>query len=112
MDSLANRKDLNIVIENERKFWLSKIINVFIIIPKKCEKCKRGNTCLRKNNSIINPFFGKCNFYKYNNETYLGKNTIFHSYNKTPVSIIYNILDLWLNSEFNAAKISVKLGEL
>ena len=41
----------------------------------------------------------------------LGKIQYF-KHNKTPASIIYNILDLWLNSEFNAAKISVKLGEL
>lgn len=56
MESFANIKDWNIDIETERKFGLSKLINVFIRIPDKCEKCKWGNISLRNNNSIINPF--------------------------------------------------------
>lgn len=48
MERFMNRKDWKIDIETERKFWLTKLIKVFIIIPDKREKCKRGNIYLRK----------------------------------------------------------------
>ena len=42
-------------------------------------------------------------------EKYLRIDTIFKPYSKTSASIIYNIIDIWLNNELNAEKISSKL---
>ena len=91
---------------------IKNLVNVFIILPDKCKACNKSLICLRNNNSPINPLLGKCNWYKCNKEIYLRKNTIFQNHNKTPAYVIYTILDLWLNSEFNLAKISKNLAEI
>jgi len=101
-----------ITIESERKFWDSKLINLFINPPKACKYCNQGVIYLRKNNSIINPYLDKCNQYKCNREQYLRINTIFEAQNKTPASVLYNIIKFLLNDDFKGAKITKKLKEI
>lgn len=112
MESKTNQKEWNITIEQERKFWINILLGKFINIPEVCIYCNKGNVNIRNNNSIINPVLGKCNNYLCNREKYLRIGTIFEPFNRTPASVIYNILDLWLNNEFNAEKISTKLTSL
>ena len=65
--------------------------------------CK-GLIQLRKNESRINPYLGKCSIYKCNREIYLRVGTIFEPNSKTPASVIYKIIDLWLNYELMLVK--------
>ena len=67
---------------------------------------------IRNNNSLINPILGKCNNYLCRREKYLRIGTIFEPFSKTPASVIYNIIDMWLNYELNGEKICIKLKEL
>ena len=67
---------------------------------------------IRNNNSLINPLLGKCKNYLCRREKYLGIGTIFEPLNKKPSSVIYNIIDIWLNYELNFEKICIKLKEL
>ena len=112
MENSNNKTNWGITIENERNFWDSYLINLFINPPKRCKYCNQGLIYLRKNNSMINPYLGKCNQYKCNREIYLRINTIFEAQNKTPASVLYNVIKFWLNDEFNAKKISNKLKEV
>ena len=104
MEISTNKTNWGITIENERKFWDKNLINIFINPPKKCKYCNRGFIYLRNNNSLINPYLAKCNSYKCNSEQYLRINTIFEAQNKTPASVLFNIIKFWLNDEFNASK--------
>ena len=96
----------------ERDFWTTNILHILIPIPKQCNNCNKDLINLCKNNSINNPYLGKWNFYKCNHEIYLRIGTIFEFNNKTHVSLLYNIIILWLHDELNASKISVKLKEI
>ena len=99
----------NITIPNERIIWKNYLIGIFILIPEICNICKKGHINLRDNNSIINPFLGKCSNYKCNREFYLKKNTLFEYHRNIPASVLYNILKLWLLEEYNVTKITSKL---
>lgn len=67
---------------------------------------------IRNNNSLINPLLGKCNNYLCRREKYLRIGTIFEPFSKKPSSVIYNIIDIWLNYELYFEKICIKLKEL
>ena len=54
----------------------------------------------------------KCGYYKGNIEYYLRIGTIFEVNNKTPASVLLQILKLYLNDEFNTQKIASKLKEI
>ena len=99
----------NITIPNERIIWKNYLIGIFILIPEICNICKKGHINLRDNNSIINPFLGKCSNYKCNREFYLRKNTLFEYHRNIPASVLYNILKLWLLEEYDVTKIASKL---
>ena len=85
---------MNITIDDERKYWLNTLIGLFINRTEECPYCKKGKLNIRNNKSIINPILGKCNNYHCNREKYLRIGTIFEPFKKTPLSVIYNILDL------------------
>lgn len=112
MERAMSQNLWNINLEEERNFWSTNIIGTFIKLPNICIYCNTGKICLRKNSSYINPYLGKCNYYKCNREYYLRKDTIFEKHNKTPCSVIYRILDLWLNDQLNAVKITNKLNSI
>ena len=91
-----------------KKFLSTKLIGSFINISELSIHCRYGNICLRKNKSYASPYLGKFNYYKCNKEYYLLKGTMFERHYKTPLSVLYHILHLWFNDEFNAVKISSK----
>ena len=100
-----NENKWPIPIDKEREIWTNKLIPNFIRIPDKCPICKIGIIYLRKNNSLNNPFLGKCNKYNCNREIYLRKGTIFAENNKTPCSVLFKVLELWLLEEHNVQEI-------
>ena len=112
MESAEYKKDWDLSIEDERKLWDDKLINRFIPVPKTCKFCKKGIINLRKNNSIINPYLAKCNNYKCNTEKYLRIWRIFQHQNKTPSSVLYKIIELWILDELNGTKIANRLKEI
>lgn len=67
---------------------------------------------IRNKNSLINPILEKCNNYLRRREKYLRIGTVIEPFSKTPASIIYKIIYMWLNYELNAEKICIKLKEL
>ena len=107
----SHYRDWNINIETERKFWLESILGSFIILPKICPYCKKGAIGLKKTENINAPFQGKCNFYKCTRNLNLRKDTIFGANTKTPVSVLYKIIRLWLVDSLNAKDIKKKLLE-
>ena len=109
MDNENNQNIWNLNIEEERNFWSTKIIGTIIQMPELCIHCRIGKICLRKNKSYVNPYLGKCNHYKCNKEYFLLKGSLFETLNITLASLIYNILDLWLNDEFNGLKSLINL---
>ena len=111
MESQNNKTEWGITVEQEREIWSKEILNILIPLPKHCNCCNKGLINLRKNNSINNPYLGKCNNYKCNREVYLRVGTIFEYNNKTPVSILYNVIIYWLHDDLNANKIVSKLKE-
>ena len=79
---------------------------------KKCSFCDKGFINLRENQSLINPFLGKCNNYRCPREIYLRKGMIFEFNNKTPAQVLHTIIKLWLNDEMNVTKIANKLADI
>ena len=61
MESPYNIKNWGISIEKERKFWDKYLINILISVPKNCKYCEKCIIYLRKKDSFINPYLGKCN---------------------------------------------------
>ena len=59
----------------------------------------KGMITIRNNISLINQILGKYNNYR---EKYLRIRTILEHYSKTPASVIYTIIYIWLNAELNA----------
>ena len=112
MISAFNRKNWNLDINGERQFWKEKLLNIFINVPEACPHCKMGKIHLKNNESIINPVLGKCTNYKCKQELYFRIGSIFEKHNITPASIIYQILDFWLNYDLNGNKICDKLKDL
>ena len=67
-----------IYFEEERNFWI-EIISII------------------NNDNIINPLLGKCNHYKFRRTLYLRNNQIISKHNKTRVSILYYIMEMWIH---------------
>lgn len=57
------------------------------------------------NNSINNPLLSKCNSFKCGRTKYLRPGTIFGLNNRTPVSVLFTILKLWIIDENNDQKL-------
>lgn len=109
MESLREDESYNnswgVSLEEERIFWKTKLIEIFIIIPTLCPICQNGKILFINHDSIINPFLGKCTYYKCRRALYLRNNTIFSNHNKTHASDLYYIMEIWIHDEFNAEKI-------
>jgi hypothetical protein len=104
MDISTNKTEWGISLKEEREIWTKKFLKVLIPIPDKCNICKTGVIYIRNNNSINNPLLGKCNNYKCQRQIYLRIGTIFEKFNKTPASVLFNILKIWLFEENNVSK--------
>lgn len=99
------KKRMQITIDKEREIWTNKLIPNCITIPNKCPICKIGIIPPRNNNSLNNPFLGKCNKYNRNSETHPRKGTIFSENNKMPCSVLYKVLELQLLEKHNVQEI-------
>lgn len=82
--------------EHERNFWHKNVLNKFIIPPEKCSICNKGLMNIINNISINNPLISKCNVYKCGRTKYIRNGTIFAINNRTPVSVLYTILKIWI----------------
>ena len=112
MEYKPNRKNQNItIIDEEFAIWEKELFDLFIPIPIICKYCKYGKLGLKKYNSLINPYIGKCSNYKCTMNIYLRIATLFEHNNKTPASVLFQILKYWLIDKLNCQKISVKLKE-
>ena len=102
----SHYRDWNISIETDESiFW------TIIVLPKICPYCKKGAIGLKKIENINALFQGKCNFYKCTRNLNLRKDSIFRANTKTPVSVLYKIIKLWLVDSLNAKDIKQKLLE-
>ncbi len=75
------------------------------------QNCNVGKICLKKQDNLINPYLGKCNYYKCKRNIYLRIGTIFEYNNKTPASVLFYILKQWLIECYNSQKIAKNLIE-
>ena len=89
-----------ISIEKERECWSKQLIPLFINTPEICHHHQKGIINLRKNESINNPYLGKCNKYFCNREIYLRKGTLFEKHNKTPCSVLFNSILAYRKKKF------------
>ena len=64
----SNKRNCNITIESERNTWDNELLHKLIPVPEVCKKCQIGKIGLKRNNSLLNPYFGKCGYYKCNIE--------------------------------------------
>ena len=88
--------NVNNDINYERKYWLKFIIKQLIIIRVICTNCNNINISLTENNTLANPYIGRCSFYKCQKIYYLKNNSFLHLFPKTNVSTVLYILKLWL----------------
>lgn len=89
MKSLNNSRNWPISIIKEREFWAKYLIKVFINIQDICRKYNKGYINFINNEFLVNPYLGKCSFYKCQNTLYLLINIIFSLHNKTSLSVLY-----------------------
>ena len=111
MNQNTNRKNQYIEISTEREIWRNKLLNKLIPVPDSCQYYNKGIFILQNKNNLINPLIAKCSFYQCRKEKYLLIGTIFEYNYKTPVSVLYYILKLWLGEEKNVQEIKNKLIE-
>ena len=98
-----DEKKWNISVDSERTFWNENLIDKYIKLPKICPLCSKQNINKIQNNTLNNPILGKCT--KCGKNIYLRQNSIFGLFPRTPASIIFNIIRLWLLEEKNLNKI-------
>ena len=101
----------NVDITAEREFITKNIIGTFIQKPEICPICETGKIGFKNNNSINNPIQYKCNNYKCCRNISIRKDTIFEYNPRTPFSVLFKIMNLWIVDSFNALQIKKKLEE-
>ena len=102
----------NANLQRERDVITKYVIGSFIIKPNICPYCKKGIISIINKESEYNPIQFKCNNYKCCRNIPIRHNSIFKFNPKIPISVLYNIMKLWLIDEFNVSKISTKIEEI
>ena len=89
----------------ERGFITKNVIGTFIQNPDIYQICKKGKVGFKNNDSFNNPIQYKCNFYKCCRNISIRKGTIFQYNSRTPFSVLFKIIKLWIVDSFNALDI-------
>ena len=78
----------NIPLEEERLFWINKVLKDWIQPNNKCLSCNNISLNLKKIKSIANPFKMPCNKAKCRKIVNIRNNIIFIFFPNTPMSIL------------------------
>ena len=97
--------NINISIENERKFWTNYLLKTLFIIPIICINCGNNGINVYDNNTIINPIVARCRKSACRKIYYLRENTFLSNFPKTPASLVMLILREWILEEKNGKQI-------
>ena len=89
MENINHIKNWEISIKDERKFWDKYLLNKFVELPENYKYWKIVVVKLGNNNSIVNLYLGKCNYYKCIREQVLRKGAMLEYQNKTHDSVLY-----------------------
>ena len=103
-----NITDINI--ENERIFWYKFVLVAIITIPITCPLCHKGTINLQNNPTINNPIIGRCSWNHCRKIIYLREKTFLSYFPRTPASVIFKIINLWLVDKDNTSTITSKLN--
>lgn len=96
MESIDIIPQIVLNMTSERKIWNEYFSNGMIVLPNKCDKCAK-NISIKENDSIINPYIGRCSNPQCRKIYYLRNGSIFNLFNKTPISLIKNVIQLNLD---------------
>jgi hypothetical protein len=103
-----NITDINI--DNERMFWYKFVLLAIITVPIICPLCHKGSVNLQNNPTINNPLIGRCSWNQCRKIKYLREKTFLSYFPRTPASIIFKIINLWLVDKDNASTITTKIN--
>ena len=95
----------NLDITAEREFITKNVIGIFIQKPDICPIWKTGKIGFKNYDSFNNPIQYKCNNYKCYRNISIRKETIFEYNPRTPLSVLFKIIKLWIVDSFNALAI-------
>ena len=96
--------NIDLTLENERKIWNHLLGTGLILFPKSCPACDHSVT-LHNNDTLNNPYLGKCTNSQCRKIFYLRVNTLFDKFPCTPISILCYIIYLCLHHKKNAIEI-------
>lgn len=96
---------IDISIPYEREFWKNYILNIYVNPKERCPNCGLISLKINEYNSIYNPYVTRCSSSKCRKIVFLKENTFFALFPNTPVSLIINILRIWLLDDKNGAEI-------
>ena len=80
----------------KRKFWVSYILKIFIIIPSFCKICGNNTINITDHNTLANPLIGRCTRNSCRKIYYLREQTFLSFFPKTIASTIMYIIKLWI----------------
>lgn len=103
------RLNTNNDIQFERNIWLEYFIKIFVMVPSICYLCGNTKITVYQNNSLANPFIGRCTNCHCRKYYYLRDKTFFSLFPKTIVSTILYIMKLWILEKKNAVEIYHKI---
>ena len=93
-------KEINI--ENERLFWNKFLLLAIVTIPIACPLFNKSPVNLYNNESLNNPISKRCTNNKCRKIKYLRNNSFLEHFPRTPASIIFKVIYIWLNEKSNA----------
>jgi len=96
-------------IEIEKYIWNKFVLKIIILLPSFCNLCNNKSINIYDNNSIYNPYIGKCTNAKCRKMFYLRQGTILGLYPKTPVSTILYIIKMFILEKKNTNEIYMKI---
>lgn len=106
-----NFNALNVINEeNERTFWHKFILITIVTIPTICPNCNYKSISIYNNDSINNPVLGRCNSHKCRKTIDLRKNTLLDYFPRTPASIVFKVIYIWIYDKKNCKEIVDKLN--
>ena len=86
----------HIPLEEERQFWINKVLKDWIQPNNRCPACNNISLNLKKIKSIANPFKLKCNKAKCRKIVNIRNSTIFQFFPNTPMSILVQSIEAFI----------------
>ena len=91
----------------EKNLWIDKLIKYYCYNPNKCPTCFKGDFEIKENKgeSIINPFYLRCNNTKCRKKKYLRAYSFFKLHKNIPASVLLEIINLFIVIRLNVKQI-------